>query len=281
MINTKYLFEDPEELNPFALPDYSTLDFVSNGSHIYGEIMWPSSEVTGPKNQGRPCVIMLHGFPGTARNDDISHALCRSGCVVLVPHHRGAWGSQGKYLISNCIEDAYNLAEYAHSESFTEKYNVNPNQIFLLGHSMGANSSLNAGKKLNWIAGIIMLTPYDPTRYLNCAKEVYLRSLLEEGRILHSDGIDVIYDDVLRRREEISHPNAFEEVKDKNILVFAGKYDSVSPIEEMILPLWNKLATHKTSAVQKLVEYPTEHGLIGRRISMIREIADFINRVIA
>lgn len=72
MINTKYLFEDPEELNPFALPDYSTLDFVSNGSHIYGEIMWPSSEVTGSKNQGRPCVIMLHGFPGTARNDDIS-----------------------------------------------------------------------------------------------------------------------------------------------------------------------------------------------------------------
>ena len=198
---------------------------------------------------------------------------------MLVPHHRGAWGSQGKYLISNCIEDAYNLALYAHSESFTEKYNVDPNQIFLLGHSMGANSSLNAGKKLNWLAGIIMLTPYDPTRYLNCEKEVYLRSLLEEGRILHSDGIDVIYEDVLRRREEISHPNAFEKVKDKNILVFAGKYDSVSPIDEMILPLWNKLAAHKTQAVQKLVEYPTEHGLIGRRISMIREIAEFIKEV--
>ena len=51
MINTQYLFEDPEELNPSALPDYSTLDFVSNGSHIYGEIMWPSSEVTGPKTR--------------------------------------------------------------------------------------------------------------------------------------------------------------------------------------------------------------------------------------
>ena len=124
-----------------------------------------------------------------------------------------------------------------------------------------------------------MLTPYDPTRYLNCEKEVYLRSLLEEGRILHSDGIDVIYEDVLRRREEISHPNAFEKVKDKNILVFAGKYDSVSPIDEMILPLWNKLAAHKTQAVQKLVEYPTEHGLIGRRIFMIREIAEFIKEV--
>ena len=141
---------------------------------------------------------------------------------------------------------------------------------------MGANSSLNAGRRLPWLAGIIMLPPYDPTRYLNCDKEVYLRSLLEEGRILHSDGIDAIYEDVLKRREEISHPNAFEDVKDKNILVFAGKYDSVSPIEEKILPLWNKLNSHKTNAIQKLVKYPTEHGLIGRRISMICEIADFI-----
>lgn len=46
MINTKYLFEDPEELNPSALPDYSTLDFISNDSHIYGEIMWPSNNLS-------------------------------------------------------------------------------------------------------------------------------------------------------------------------------------------------------------------------------------------
>ncbi|MBP5793787.1 MAG: hypothetical protein J6W46_09135, partial [Spirochaetaceae bacterium] len=78
---------------------------------------------------------------------------------------------------------------------------------------------------------------------------------------------------------EISHPAAFEQVKDKNILVFAGKYDSVSPVDEMIFPLWNKLAAHKTDALQKLVEYPTEHGLIGRRISMIREIAAFIRTI--
>ena len=105
------LFSDPEELDPTALPDYTTLDFVSNGSHIYGEIMWPSANQPKP----HPCVIMLHGFPGTARNDDISHALCRIGCVVIVPHNRGAWGSQGKYLITHCIEDAIAFAEHARS----------------------------------------------------------------------------------------------------------------------------------------------------------------------
>jgi len=283
-IKLEYLFSDPENLDATMLPDYTTLDFVSNGSHIYGEIMWPSQDFQKP----HPCVIMLHGFPGTARNDDISHALCRIGCVVIVPHHRGAWGSEGKYLITNCIEDAQNLAEYAHSEEFIKKYNVNPESIYLLGHSMGANSALNAGRKIKWIKGIIMLTPYDPTRYLNRSKESYFRSLLEEGKILQSDGIDAIYEDVVSNVNEISHPAAFEQIKNKNLLVFGAQYDSVSPINEMVLPLWNKIenykkqnqkSTEENNHIQKLLMVPTEHGLLGRRNFVIKEIAEFIEKV--
>ena len=33
------LFSDEEEIDPTALPDYTTLDFISTGSHIYGEII--------------------------------------------------------------------------------------------------------------------------------------------------------------------------------------------------------------------------------------------------
>lgn len=271
-LKLEYLFKDDENIDPTTLSDYTTLDFVSNGSHIYGEIMWPSEIMNRP----HPCVIMLHGFPGTARNDDISHALCRIGCVVIVPHNRGAWGSQGKYTITHCIEDAKNLAEYAHSKEFANKYFIDTENIFLLGHSMGANSALNAGKHLEWIRGIIMLTPYDPTRYLNRAKESYFRSLLEEGKILQSDGIDAIYEDVVINKNEISHPNTFDLVKDKNMIVFYGTYDSISPVNEMILPLWKLLESHETKALQKRVEYPTEHGLFGRRISVIKDIADFI-----
>ena len=108
------LFADDENLDPTALPDYTTLHFVSNGSHIYGEIMWPSSNIEKP----HPCVIMLHGFPGTARNDDISHALCRIGCVVIVPHNRGAWGSEGKYTITHCIEKPRCVPVFPRSKTF-------------------------------------------------------------------------------------------------------------------------------------------------------------------
>lgn len=276
VINLKYLFEDQEELPEDSLPNYGSLDFVSNGSHIYGEIMWPSGSFEKP----HPCVIMLHGYPGSARNDDISHALCRIGCVVLVPHHRGAWGSEGKYLVTHCVEDAYNLAEYAHSEEFAHKYGVDSSNIYLLGHSMGGNSALNAGKKLSWLKGIIMLAPYDPTVLLDSGKDEYLNSLLNEGKILHSDGLDSIYDDILKNRDNLVFANAFESVKDKNILIFAAQKDSVSVNEKMIIPLWNLLSSRKSNSVQRLIEYPVEHGLLGRRISVIRDIANFINEVI-
>lgn len=273
-LNLKYLFKDPKKLDRNGLPDYTSLDFVSNGSHIYGEIMWPSQTFPKPHS----CVIMLHGYPGSARNDDISHALCRAGCVVLVPHHRGAWGSQGKYLVTHCVEDAYNLAEYAHSKEFAEKYNVDTENIFLLGHSMGGNSALNAGKKLSWLKGIIMLAPYDPTCLLSSGKEVYLKALLNEGKILNSDGTDAIYEDILENQENLRFENAFERIKDKNILIFAAKYDSVSINDKMIGPLWNKLKQYKGRAVHKLIEYPTEHGLIGRRVSVIKEIGKFLKK---
>lgn len=283
LVNLEYLFEEPTNLNEESLPDYASLDFLSNGSHIYGEIMWPHNL----KEKRHPCVIMLHGFPGSARNDDISHALCRIGCVVIVPHHRGAWGSQGKYLITHCVEDAVNLANYAHSKDFLEKYNVQKNQIYLLGHSMGGNSALNAGKNLDFIRGIIMLAPYDPTCFLRLGKAAYMKALLNEGKILNSDGIDSIYEDIVENSEKLAFPNAFDSVKEKNLLIFEAKYDTVSSNEEMIHPLWKKLIqyreenqNHKNDdeelPLQKLVEYPVEHGLLGRRISIIREIANFI-----
>ncbi|HAM78535.1 MAG TPA: hypothetical protein DCP61_05070 [Treponema sp.] len=280
-LNLNYLFSDPEAMDAHALPNYDGLDFVSAGSHIYGEIMWPSGEFKKP----HPCVIMLHGFPGSARNDDISHALCRMGCVVLVPHHRGAWGSQGKYLVTHCVEDAYNLAVHARSEDFAKKYAVDRDNIFLLGHSMGGNSALNAGKSIPWIRGLILVAPYDPTCLLQKSKEEYLSALLNEGKILNSDGTDAIYEDILKNRGNFEFTNAYPNVRDKNILIISALYDSVSINDKMIAPLWKLLSngakeTQESDAsktIHRLVEYPTEHGILGRRISMIKEIGKFVD----
>lgn len=126
-----------------------------------------------------------------------------------------------------------------------------------------------------------MLAPYDPTTRLDEGKNVYIKVLLNEGKILNSDGIDAIYEDIFKNRDDLNFENAAEKVKGKNILIFSAKYDSVSINNKMIFPLWEKINSEKSDAIHRLVEYPTEHGLLGRRISVIKDIGRFIEECIS
>lgn len=275
-LKLQYLFEDQplaEELTP---PDYDTLNFVSGGSRIFGQLMWPAGCFIE-----RPCVILTHGYPGVSRNDDLAYALCRIGCVVITVHHRGAWGSGGKYLVSHCVEDAFNLAKYVHSEEFTDKYKTDPDAIFLAGHSMGGNTSINAGKKLPWLRGLILLAPYDPTRPLRDGDTASLRELLPECYMLHCDGEEAIYQDIVSHKEDYAFENAFEYVKDQNICCIGATMDSLAPSDVMFGPLWRLLQKHETSAIQRYIDVPAYHGLMGCRQDVIREVARFIADTLA
>ena len=102
------------------LPRIEALAFKSEGCLIYGQILVPSAKFAAP----RPCAIFCHGFAGFTRWDDVAHDLCRAGIVVVIPHHRGAWGSEGEYTVSGCIRDAENLTAWTMSRETASKYGI-------------------------------------------------------------------------------------------------------------------------------------------------------------
>lgn len=273
-LRLEYLFTDPP-YDPSAAPaDYDMLCLESGGAELYGEIMWPDGSFQG----NRPCVILAHGYPGVARNDDLAFALRRTGCVVVTVHHRGAWGSQGKYLTSNCVQDVINLCAYVQSPPFCAKYHTDPGALFLVGHSMGGNSVLQAARHVGGIRGVVLLTPYDPTRLLRDGNEAGLMPLLQTGYILHSDGLDAILRDMQVHLDEYAFENAYPDVKDQNICCITGTLDDIAP-REMVAPLWARLSAHETAAIQRLVELPVAHGLCGSRITVIQTVAQFLSDV--
>ena len=271
-LQLQYLFEDRTYEEVIPLSDYDSLDVISHGCHLYGEILWPDGGFNGP----RPCVILLHGFPGSARNDDLAHALCRIGCVVLTPHHRGAWGSEGEYLVSHCVEDALVLADYVRSPEFCRKYRADPDNVYFIGHSMGGCTALNAARQLPWLRGLVLLTPFDPTVHLREGEEKRLWELLEQGKILHSGGVEAIFQDIAVHRDALSFPSAYGAMKERNLLCIAGTADQCAPAERMFLPLWNLLRSQESRAVQRFVELPAGHGLLGCRVALLRETAQFL-----
>lgn len=276
-LQLQYLFEDRTYEEGIPLSDYDSLDVISHGCHLYGEILWPDGGFEGL----RPCVILFHGFPGSARNDDLAHALCRIGCVVLTPHHRGAWGSEGEYLVSRCVEDALVLADFVRSPEFCRKYRADPDNVYFIGHSMGGCTALNAARQFPWLRGLVLLTPFDPTAHLRAGEEERLRELLEQGKILHSGGVEAIFQDIAAHRDAFSFPSAFDALKEQNLLCVTGKADLCAPAERMFLPLWELLQTHESHAVQRFMELPAGHGLLGCRVALLRETAQFLADTLA
>lgn len=270
----EFLFKD-RPYDPAVSPaDYDMLCVKSGESELYGEIMWPD----GGYGDQRPCVIISHGYPGVARNDDLAFALRRIGCVVITMHHRGAWGSQGNYLISNCVQDVVNLCVHVQSPGFCETYHTDPRAVFLIGHSMGGNSVLQTSRRVKGIRGMVLLTPYDPTRLLRDGNEAGIMPLLRTGRILHSDGLDAILRDIRGHLDDYAFENAYPDIKDQNICCMTGTLDTIAP-PWMVTPLWSRLTAHKTDAIQRLVELPAAHGLCGSRIAVIQEAARFLDDV--
>ena len=103
----------------------------SHGSHIMGMLMLASG--TEPHRT----VILLHGFPGYEQNMDLAQALRRDGFNVLAMHYRGAWGSQGTFSFTHCMEDVGAMLAYLTQPANVTRFHIDTHRLVVIGHSMG------------------------------------------------------------------------------------------------------------------------------------------------
>ena len=272
-LKTENLFRDEIVRTPEAASDYDALVFKSGGAEIYGQILKPDRSF-GDK---RPCVLMFHGFAGFGRFDDIGQALCRAGCVVLIPHHRGAWGSQGKYSVSNCVQDAANLVRHVKSPDFRVKYSIDPDAVFLIGHSMGGNTVLNAAAEVPGVRGIVMLAPCDiGTMFQRMSKEEMRNFMIDNGlEVLHTDGFDAVYGDLARHAGEYAFPNAAARLKDVGLFLVMGEWDTCIS-NDLLTAFYAAARGNRTLPYCAFKSYRSGHGLMGARTQISRDIADFM-----
>ena len=267
------LFYDEVVCTSESVADYDALVFQSNGDEIYGQILKPDSSF----GENRPCVLMFHGFAGFGRFDDIGQALCRAGCVVLIPHHRGAWGSRGKYSVSNCVQDAVNLVRHVKSPEFQAKYHINPNAVFLVGHSMGGNTVLNAAVEGPDVRGIVMLAPCDiGTMFRQMSKDEMSSFLVDNGlEVLCTDGFDAVYRDLADHAPAYAFPNAAAKLRNVNLFLATGEWDTCIS-NDLLKDFYAAAQNNKSLPHCSSRSYKSKHGLMGVRTQISRDIADFM-----
>lgn len=269
-----YLFTEFEEDESASSPGISELNIISGACRLYGYLLSPDKRIKPPY----PAVIMSHGFPGYTTNNDLELALMRAGCVVIHMNHRGAWGSEGSYLFTNLRDDLTAIAKWAHNPAIAEQYGIDTENIFLVGHSMGGQSVLNAAKSLPFIRGVAALAAYDTGAAFRYGMEKDLFLMIEtEGQCLKMNSAGEVYENALNNRLELSVLNEYEALADKNILLVEAALDTVAPADKMMRPLFDKLTGLSANAEYESIV--SGHSFAGQRMKLAEIVGRWIEKV--
>ena len=143
---------------PESKPGTKNLQTIisSHGSRMMGILMLAA----GTEPHGT--VILLHGFPGYEQNMDLAQVLRRAGWNVLAMHYRGAWGSEGSFSFSHCIEDVGATLSYVTDPANAAKFHVNTGRLVVIGHSLGGFFAVAAMAEHPEFAAGVVITEGSP-----------------------------------------------------------------------------------------------------------------------
>ena len=258
-----------------SFPEIFELNIVSGGCHIYGYLLSPDKRIEKPY----PTIIMSHGFPGYTTNNDLELALMRMGCVVIHMNHRGAWGSDGEYLFTNLKDDLIAITKWAHNPAIADQYDIDTENIFLVGHSMGGQTVLNAAKDLSFIKGVAAMAAYDIGAAFRYGMEKDLFLMIEtEGQCLKMNSSSEVYENALINQQELSISNRYDELVKHKVLLVEASLDTVAPPDKMLRPLAEKL--ERSGGLIKYISIKSGHSFVGQRMKLARIVGEWIEDVI-
>ena len=277
-MDSKMIFKDPEDKSGEEyLPDLYDIKIKSNKENLIGAILTPGHK--GPN----PTVILLHGFPGYEDNHDLAHSLRRCGLNVLIFHYRGSWGVKGKFTFANCIEDVKNVIEFVSDEENINKYKIDKDNIYLVGHSMGGFLTLtNCTDKR--IKASVAISPYD-FGLKGCVMKIDEEEL-KDGINMFSSAIPPLNDtdtmtlirEVMINGDVWKLKNKAKELSKEKILIIAATRDIVGPISLHHIPLMKEIYKYSKENVKEIF-MDTDHSYSNKRVLLSKVVAEYIESI--
>lgn len=276
-IDPRFLFQEADPDGKAALPQSLEKDVLIGGERVLMELYLPSGYFPGP----HPTVILCHGIPGTTNNDDLAQDLRRMGCAVLRPYHRGAWGSGGTYSFTHCIEDTLFLARWVQDPVRQDVFHLDPDNLFLAGHSNGGNTVIQTSKQLPFLRGSIAFCPFDHLAYAQAFGQAELEAMFKEcSPVLHLESLEALCQDSREHAAAWDFAKAASWFQDRNLLLIGGEKDPVAPPKLMVDQLWQALSQHPTKAHHKKVIFPSNHSLDNARLALSQTIGTWIAEIV-
>ncbi|MFC2164223.1 alpha/beta hydrolase family protein [Acidobacteriota bacterium] len=250
-------------------------ELMSDGKRLNGIIYLAQGQ--GP----HPTVLLLHGLPGNERNLDLAQVLRRAGWNVVFFHYRGAWGSEGHFSFTNCVEDVGNVLRILREPRMLKKLRIDAERIVLIGHSLGgATAILAAAKdpKISMVISIAGANVYTSAKQAMKNKgmaqqfESYVKNLLPLNVDPRGFATGVPEEDL----DDINPEKYLSALSAKSLLFISGSRDTVVPAKTQIEPLVNALKEQNAKDLTyEVIE--SDHSFSDKRIALARTILSWLN----
>ena len=272
MLDITKIFTDFALSATGAKPSMDELGVSSSGHLMNGIMMMPAGD--GPN----PTVVLLHGYPGNERNLFLAEALRMIGCNVLFFHYRGAWGSPGKFSLSNVLEDAAAAIDFVKSDDIAAPYKVDKERIFLVGQSMGGFAALLTAADRADLKGTVALAPFDfASSYEHAKSSPVAFAQFSAVTGTPSPQLDyvspvVLLDELAEKSARWVFPAQAEKLAGKNLCVVSFKQDDVSVPAMHFDPL---VAACKGDNFT-FIKMDGDHSYCGQKMAVSRTVCEWI-----
>lgn len=279
MFDKAYVTKDIEQmkLDDRNFPNIIELGFTSHGSDLCGVMLTPQGK--GP----HPTAILLHGFPGYDDPIDLAHALRQCGMNILRFHYRGSWGVKGSFSFSNCMEDVKSAIDFLTDEKSVKEFDIDTNNLFLIGHSMGGFLTLNYACDKR-IKASVAISPYDfgligkignyNQKEKDEAFEMYKTALVP----LNNTSAEILMQECLDNGDKWNLPDKAKSLSNEEILITIASRDVVSKRYLHHDILASEIKKYNNNLTEKFID--TDHSYSDKRILLAKTIAQFLEQQI-
>ena len=269
MLELSYLTEDRPFPEGMERPSVAALRIPSGDGTLYALCGKPGGE----RGEKHPAILLLHGFPGYEQNRDLARALCRIGMTVFFFHYRGCWGSPGAYRLAHLPEDAASALSFLTGHA--EELSVDPEHIYVFGHSMGGFAAMNLLAERPRVRGAILMAPCDIEK-MYLTDRANFDALIEGAvPVLNVDSGEVLAEECRQNAERWQFCDLAQRLDPAlPMLLLTASRDSHLPPAVYGLPLWESLRSAGIRA--EYHETDTGHSFLTSRIAMIRQVAEWI-----
>jgi pimeloyl-ACP methyl ester carboxylesterase len=252
----------PDKANP---PTMEAPDILSYGSMLHAVLYIASGA------GAHPTVVLLHGFPGNEKNLDLAYSVRRAGWNVLIPHYRGAWGSQGTFSFANALDDTQAAVNFLRAPENAAKYHIDPRRIVLIGHSMGGFMACLTAAHDAQITAVGMISPWNVGP--SVASDMKGRSALfdEASTRLAGTTPEGMIAEARRNAAKWNYVDYALALKDRPVLMVEADDGTLTSSREMAAAL------RKTGNTRLTEEHmATDHGYSDHRIALQSVVVEWL-----